>query len=100
KGDMQTRSIFLAEREFTAGLESRLPTNAMVYQYPHSQYLRESRHYGWGAFSHIRLYLHSKGLRWSNGASKNSPVDNWHYKISLLPPAELLNEIESVGFKA
>jgi hypothetical protein len=95
-GDPQIR--FLAERSFVRKIEAALPTGAMVYQYPHSQYISNNKYYGWGKFSHIRLYLHSKDLRWSNGASKNSPVENWHERIASLPFTNLITEVEAAGF--
>lgn len=90
---------FLAERRFVRTIEAELPPDSMVYQYPYSQYLSNSKYYGWGAFSHIRLYLHSQRLRWSNGGSKNSPADDWNYRISQLPLESQLLEIQSAGFK-
>jgi len=72
----------------------------MVYQYPYSQYLTDSDYYGWGSFSHIRLFLHSSALRWSNGASKNSPVDDWHLRLSHMPIHQLLAEVQAAGFSA
>jgi hypothetical protein len=96
--DEQARTRFLAERDFVARIESALPANAMVYQYPYGQYLRNSR-YGWGAFGHVRLYLHSHHLRWSNGGAKNSPGDDWNMRISHLPLEQLLTEVEGAGFR-
>lgn len=91
---------FVAERKFVAAMEAALPPGAMVYQYPHSQYLSDSRYYGWGSFRHIRLYLNSHALRWSNGAAKNSPVDNWHARIADLPASQLVTEAQAAGFRA
>lgn len=99
KIDSKRAVLFMAERDFVKSVESELPTLAMVYQYPYSQYLRDSKYYGWGSFSHVRLYLHSKGLRWSNGGAKNSPGDDWNLRTSHLPFDELLVEIEALGFK-
>ena len=67
---------FVSERNFVRDVERALPEGAMVYHFPYSQYLTNNRYYGWGSFRHMRLYLHSRQLRWSTGASKNSPVDN------------------------
>lgn len=91
---------FLGERALVHSIEKQLPARSMVYQYPHSQYLSDNAFYGWGSFAHIRLYLHSQQLRWSNGASKNSAVERWHDKIANLPTERLLDELESVGFRA
>jgi hypothetical protein len=93
-----TTARFLAERSFVHGIERELPRGAMIYQYPHSQYLSDNKYYGWGSFAHMRLYLHSTSLHWSNGASKNSPVENWHDSVAALPLAQLITEIEAVGF--
>lgn len=91
-------SRFVAEDTFIKTIESRLPSNSMVYQYPYSQYLTDNKYYGWGAFSHMRAYLHSKNLRWSNGASKNSKVDLWHEKLSRLPFVDIIPQLSLYGF--
>lgn len=97
-GDKQSKETFLAERNFVKLIEKSLPVGSMIYQYPYSQYLRNNKYYGWGSFSHVRLYLHSTALRWSNGAAKNSAVENWHLKLMSLPFNELLKEVNSIGF--
>ncbi|MDO8370158.1 MAG: hypothetical protein Q7S71_05590 [Candidatus Nitrotoga sp.] len=100
KGRAEVRSRFLAEKVFVKTIEEKLTPGAMVYQYPYSQYLTDSGYYGWGGWGHVRLYLHSAALRWSNGASKNSPVDNWHLRLSHLPIEQLLTEVQAAGFNA
>lgn len=92
-------ATFIAERTFVQGIERQLPKGAMVYNYPYSQYLSDSKYYGWGSFHQYRLYLHSKTLRWSNGGEKNTPVDLWHARIASLPVAQLLTELQAVGFR-
>lgn len=99
-GNPAHAKLYLGERAVVRAIEKQLPVGSMVYQYPHSQYLSDNPYYGWGSFAHIRLYLHSQQLRWSNGASKNSAVERWHDKIANLPTDRLLDEIESVGFRA
>jgi hypothetical protein len=93
-----TRDRFLAERHLVQNIEASLPEASMIYQYPYSQYLTNNKYYGWGAFGHLRLYLHSRTLRWSNGASKNSAVDNWHMRLAELPLQDLVHEIQIAGF--
>ncbi|MDQ7978071.1 hypothetical protein QYH69_12545 [Paraburkholderia sp. SARCC-3016] len=100
KGDQETEKRFLAERHFVSEIEHKLPQGAMVYEYPYSRWLSNSPYYGWGSFGQIRLYLHSHFIRWSNGASKNSPVDNWHASLSALPVDDLITEIRAAGFAA
>lgn len=96
--DRSTR--FLAERQFVHSLEASLPKEAMVYQYPYSQYLTNNKYYGWGSFGQLRLYLHSKSLKWSNGGAKGAPGENWNERMSILPVNVLLDEMQSVGFRA
>ncbi|WP_460042544.1 hypothetical protein [Pseudomonas sp. S2_H01] len=91
---------FRAEQNFVRQLESKVPAGAMVYQYPYAQYLRPSSYYGWGAFAQIRLYLNSHGLHWSNGGAKNSPADDWNYRLSSQPFVNLLTEVEALGFSS
>lgn len=98
-GTEEAQTRYLAERSFVHHVEAELPAGAMVYNYPYSQYLVDNKYYGWGGFSHIRLYLHSTKLHWSNGASKNSPVDDWHARLARLPPAQLVTELRAVGFR-
>ena len=98
KGSAVIRKRFLSERDFVAAIESKLPPGAMIYQFPYSQYLTNSDYYGWGSFAHLRLFLHSSTLRWSNGASKNSFVEGWHFQLQSLPLDNLITELESVGF--
>lgn len=98
KGSDQTRSKFLAERDFVKKVEAQLPSEAMVYQYPYSQYMRQNKYYGWGSFLHVRFYLHSSHLRWSNGGAKNSAADDWNLSVSELPLEKLSRDLEAVGF--
>lgn len=100
KTDPKLAKRYLGERAFVKELETSLPPGSMIYQYPYSQYLSDNKYYGWGAFSHLRMYLHSHALRWSNGASKNSPVDDWHLKMSRLPARQLFARMHDAGFNA
>jgi hypothetical protein len=97
--DISVAPRFLAERHFVQAIEASLSKGAMVYQFPHSQYLMNSPYYGWGDFRHVRAYLHSQHLRWSNGAAKNSWVDNWHMQMAQLPTVALSVEMQAVGFR-
>lgn len=98
--NVESQDRYRSEKKFVKNIEEKLPAGAMVYQYPYSQWLSNSDYYGWGSFAHVRLYLHSAALRWSNGASKNSPVDDWHLRLSRMPIDQLLTEVQAAGFKA
>ena len=98
KGHPASIATYLGERSFVRAMETVLPPRSMVYQYPYSQYLSDNAYYGWGFFSHVRLYLHSRQLRWSNGAAKNSPIDLWHTWVARLSAAQMLAEVRAAGF--
>ena len=91
---------FLAEREIISELESVLPIGATVYQYPFSQFLDNNQYYGQGASAHMRAYLHSKKIHWSNGASRRSPVDIFHHDLSEKSIHNLLELLPIYGFQA
>jgi len=91
---------FLAEREIISELESVLPVGATVYQYPFSQFLDNNQYYGHGASGHMRAYLHSKKIHWSNGASRRSPVDIFHHELSGKSIHNLLELLPIYGFQA
>lgn len=93
------RNRYLAERAFVKKVEASLPKGAMVYNYPYSQYLTDNPYYGWGAYGQIRLYMHSRGLRWSNGSGKNTAVERWHARQASQSAEQLLAEMAAVGFK-
>jgi hypothetical protein len=98
KGGESGRELYIAERNFVQEIETSVPQGSMIYQYPYSDYLIMSKYYGWGSFAPVRLYLHSKALRWSSGAAKNSYIEDWHLRLAKLPFDKMLNEIEAVGF--
>ncbi|MBU3071661.1 hypothetical protein KOI40_17670 [Aestuariicella sp. G3-2] len=98
-GNLSASSRFLAERKFVQTIENSLPAGSMVYQYPYSQYLSDNKYYGWGAFAHMRAYLHSSNLHWSNGGSKNSPVDNWHMGLTDKTLDDILPVLQASGFR-
>ena len=100
KRNVKIADRFLSEKSFIKNIEKILPSGSMIYQYPYSQWLSDSDYYGWGSFAHVRLYLHSAALRWSNGASKNSPVDDWHLRLSRMPINQLITEVRAAGFDA
>jgi len=90
---------FIAERAFIADIENNLKEGSMVYQYPFSEYLDNNQYYGHGAFGQMRAYLHSKKLRWSNGASRSSVSYLWHKRVSSLGWNDKIMLLPQFGFK-
>lgn len=90
---------FVAERDFIYEIERYHEKGDMIYQYPYAQYMANSSYYGMGSQAQMRSYLHSKNIRWSNGASKNSPMDIWHKNLSSFEKKELFTTLAVYGFK-
>jgi phosphoglycerol transferase len=49
-------------------------------------------------YDHLWGYFHSTKLRWSYGAMKTRPIDEWQRRISALPVPELIAELAAAGF--
>jgi hypothetical protein len=92
------RVQFESDRLFVAGLEAVLPEGAMLFQYPPIDF-PEGRPVGrTGEYDHLRPYLFSTRLRWSFGADKGRPREEWQRRAAELPPAQLANRLEAGGF--
>ncbi|MGA2936996.1 MAG: hypothetical protein ABSF52_07850 [Syntrophobacteraceae bacterium] len=89
-----------SDREFTAGIESRLPPSSMVFQlpvmgYPEYGYINKMYDY-----EHLTPYLYSKHLRYSYGSDKGRPSESWQREVEKMPPAEMAAKLEEYGFGA
>lgn len=89
-----TQLRFVAEKNLIVKLENEVPRNSMIYNYPYSQYVDD------GVAGNMRTYFHTKTLRWSNGAAKNSPADLWNKDMSNEAIETLIRQLPLFGFKA
>jgi len=88
-----------SDRDFLARVETALPPGAMVFQLPIMEF-PESPIPGIGTYDQLRPYIFSKHLRWSFGAIKGRPKEDW---LKTLPAKELkeaVADIRSHGFSA
>lgn len=91
---------FEADRVFSEKMEAALPPGSMVFQLPIMDY-PESPAPGVPPYDHFRPYLFTKSLRYSFGATKRRPQDDWQKQLATLPSFEqVVAEIVRRGFTA
>ena len=83
-----------SDRAFVARIEQVLPPGAMVYQVPYTQFPEVPPLLHEPLYSPMRMYLHSKTLRWSYGGMKGRPGDDWHRAADRLPLPERVAAFE------
>ncbi len=88
-----------SDRTFAQQIQSALPRGAMVLQLPYVPF-PESRVNGTLDSDPLRMYLHSDGLRWSNGGIKGRPAADWADQVSDLPGEKIAAVGAVAGFSA
>lgn len=91
---------FDSDRVFVKSVERLLPEGAMVYQVPYTQFPEVARLHKEPGYSPMRLYIHSRRLRWSYGGMKGRPADYWNQAVERLPMAERVSLLQELGFSA
>ena len=94
-----TDAVVESDRTFTRELEKRLPAGSMVFQLPVMDF-PESPVAGLAPYEHFRPYLHSEKLRFSFGAIKGRPREQWQHRLVTLPLPEIISRLETFGFGA
>jgi hypothetical protein len=84
---------------FVRQLESHLPARAMVLQLPFRTYLNDGGVSRMKPYDHFKLYLVSRGLRWSYPALSNDQV-RWQQGAARLDPQRLAYQLAAEGFAA
>lgn len=88
------------DREWVGHAEGSLPPGAMVFQLPWIPFPESPPQEGIFNFDELRPILQSHSLRWSYGATKNSPADLWQRQVAAQPPAEMVAALRTAGFAA
>ncbi|MEI8234940.1 MAG: hypothetical protein WCH57_09675 [Verrucomicrobiota bacterium] len=95
----EVAQVVHADRDFAQKLEARLPKGAMIFQVPIMEF-PESPAPGVSGYDHLRLYLHSKDLRFSFGGIKGRPWLQWQKDIAQQALPDFIRTLESYGFSA
>ncbi len=85
---------------FVASLERSLPPGAMLFMLPLVEFPEGRSAPGVGEYEHLRPYLHahSRRLRFSFGADKGRPREEWQVAAVAQSPARMVAELERCGF--
>ena len=84
-------------KTFTRRVEAKLPTNAMVYQFPNQHYYK-TKHAN-DNFPHLRAYLQSDDIKWSY--TPLNPTDQayeWHRDLNMNKGWNLVRLLLLAGF--
>jgi phosphoglycerol transferase len=91
-------ATFDSDRAFVERIERLLPPGAMVYQLPYTQFPEVPALHREPLYSSMRMFAHSRHLRWSYGGMKGRPGDGWHQALNRLPLRDRLGTIGAAGF--
>ena len=91
-------TTFDSDRAFVERIESLLPHDAMVYQVPYTRFPEVPPLHREPFYSPMRMFVHSRALRWSYGGMKGRPGDYWHQALDRLPLPDRLARIRATGF--
>ncbi len=76
--------------QFIAEIEAELPADSMVLQLPFVPYPESTSPTGIESSEELIPYLHSTGLRWTQGGIKGRPASDWPGVLSTRPPSEIV----------
>jgi phosphoglycerol transferase len=91
-------TTFDSDRAFVEAIERVLPQDATVYQLPYTQFPEVRPLYREPFYSPMRMFVHSRRLRWSYGGMKGRPGDYWHQALDRLSLRDRLGRIRAAGF--
>jgi hypothetical protein len=93
-----TKAEYLNDESFVNSIEAIMPENAMIFQLPYVPFPEYPPVNKMTDYSHFRAYLHSKDLRWSYGAMKGRPGDDWQRLVASMPVRDMLKMLSQTGF--
>jgi phosphoglycerol transferase len=89
---------YSADGSFAALVENRLPPNAKVYQLPHVPFPGGPLVEQLGAWDETALYVQSRGVHYSFGATRGRDEDGWQVRTDALPVRSFLVQLVLAGF--
>lgn len=99
--DRDEAASYLQNQKATiAFLESKLPSRAMVFQWPMMEYPESFKNREVWHYELLLPYLYSRDLRFSYGNCRNRPENQWQYHLMGKGPDFVRNELQRYGFSA
>jgi len=89
-----------SDTEFGRALEQALPSAAMVFQLPVLGFPEVIPPHRLADYELFRPYLHTRTLNFSYGGTKFRSRSRWQRDLEVLPPGELVKNLERFGFAA
>lgn len=87
---------FLSDKRFVKAVEESLPSESMVFQFPHTYFPESPDIDRIGPYDSIRMYLHSENIKWSYGSLRGSGLDTWLSKVNISEAG--LRELSKKGY--
>ncbi|MFN8613266.1 MAG: hypothetical protein U0931_37355 [Vulcanimicrobiota bacterium] len=81
-------------------LESKLPSRAMVFQWPMMEYPESFKNREVWHYELLMAYLYSKDLRFSYGNCRHRPENQWQYHLMGKDPESIRSQLQRYGFSA
>jgi phosphoglycerol transferase len=78
------------DEDFARRIEAAVPAGALIYQLPYLPFPEVGTRGALVDYDLFRPYLHAHGLRWTYGAMKGRPADDWQYDLEARPLPERL----------
>jgi phosphoglycerol transferase len=94
----QREQVARADERLVTEFERRVPVGTMVFQLPAMQFPESGFLGRVPDYDQLRPYLFSKALHFSYGNMKGRPEAQWQNRIAALSAAELVAELERLGF--
>jgi hypothetical protein len=88
------------DEAFTRQMEARLPRDGMVFMLPVQPFPEWPTPHLMGDYEHFRPYFFTSRLRFSYGADRGRPREDWQAAVEALPPAAMVEALERQGFAA
>ncbi len=94
----EIRREFANDAEFVRRAEGVLPSGAMVFQLPFTEFPEGMPAGGIRPYDQLRPYIHSRSLRWSFGAMKGRYGAFWNSHVAEQPAGEMVRTLALGGF--
>ncbi len=88
-----------SDKYFVTDIEQNLPKGAAIFQLPYMDFPEPQIFPGtMGTYEPMSLYLYSRDLYWSYGATRGRYVDKWNKTTTALPVKAMLAKLKPAGY--
>jgi phosphoglycerol transferase len=88
-----------SDKYFVSDIEQTLPKGSAVFQLPYMDFPEPRIISGtMGTYEPMSLYLYSRDLYWSYGATRGRDVDKWDKTTTALPVKAMLAKLKPAGY--